>query len=76
MFIWSDGTSYKGEWRLNERFGKGEYFMPDGSKYSGLWKNDLWWGAGVYMNKYGVQFSGVWEDEILMTGEVEVVDLK
>jgi hypothetical protein len=72
IFIWSDGTSYKGDWRSNERFGFGIYEWPEGSKYEGNWMNDLWFGDGIYTNKYGIKFKGKWQDNLLLPGLVEV----
>ena len=40
IYIWSDGTSYNGDWRNNGRFGYGVYEWPEGSKYEGFWEND------------------------------------
>ena len=71
-FIWSDGTTYHGEWRNNERSGYGEYEWPEGSYYQGAWKHDMWMGDGTYTNQHGVKFTGKWHHHTLLPGEIKV----
>lgn len=36
-YIWSDKSSYKGEWKENQIDGFGIYVHQDGRKYEGAW---------------------------------------
>ena len=63
-YKWSDGSSYKGEWKNNEMHGKGIQKWSDGSvQYDGEWKDNLWHGKGTYKWPDGtVEYDGEWKD--------------
>jgi hypothetical protein len=41
-----DKSVYRGEFKMNERFGRGEHLLKNGDKYSGEWVNDMKHGFG------------------------------
>ena len=51
-YEFSDGTSYKGEWKDGNMHGKGTQNYPDGSRYIGNFKEDKRW-RGIQYNKNG-----------------------
>ena len=36
---WENGDRYEGEWKNDEREGKGIYYLNNGDRYEGEWKN-------------------------------------
>ena len=36
-YVWSDNSSYDGEWTNNQINGTGKYIWPDGRMYVGEW---------------------------------------
>lgn len=44
--VWSDKTTYVGEWFEDERCGEGEMRYNTGEVFAGKWKNDRQEGAG------------------------------
>ncbi|PRD47389.1 MORN repeat-containing protein [Sphingobacterium haloxyli] len=59
--IWeSSGGVYKGEWRRNQRHGKGVYTWKDGERYEGAFDNDKRTGFGSYSWSSGERYEGNW----------------
>lgn len=56
-----DGSTYKGEWKLNFRHGKGIYQLTNGDKYDGSFKNDKQHGEGTYHFSNGDSYQGYWK---------------
>jgi hypothetical protein len=48
---WEQGTTYKGEWRNNQKHGYGIQIWANGNKYEGNWLNGSREGAGVFWHK-------------------------
>ena len=42
-----NGQNYKGQWKNNEKNGKGEYFWPNGNKYVGEYRCGKREGFGI-----------------------------
>lgn len=40
IYIYPDGTSYKGDWIDGNKHGKGKMVYPDGKSYKGDWFMD------------------------------------
>ena len=60
-YKWSDGETYKGEWKEGKFHGKGEYFYSNGSKFVGTYKNGKKHGEGVFIKADGSKYAGTWE---------------
>ena len=39
MFTWTDGRSYKGDYKDDKKEGHGVFIWPDGRKFVGNWVN-------------------------------------
>lgn len=50
--VYSDNSSYNGDWQLGMRHGHGEFVMSDGSVYRGLWSKDKPHGRGTLSIPY------------------------
>ena len=50
--VYSDTSSYNGDWLFGMRHGMGEHVMSDGSVYRGLWANDKPHGKGTLSIQY------------------------
>lgn len=48
VYSWSDGRTYKGDWKNNKMDGKGDFSWADGRKYSGEYADDKKQGYGVF----------------------------
>ena len=46
-FIWSNGKSYEGDFKMNMMNGDGRYVWPDGKVYIGEFEKDQRKGYGV-----------------------------
>lgn len=73
FFIFSDGDRYEGEWRNDERHGKGLMIYAAASdeagngrhveeKYDGDWVDGKMHGRGVYYYADGSAYDGMWQD--------------
>jgi hypothetical protein len=60
-YNWSDGDTYKGEWKDGKFHGKGEYFYSNGSKFTGIYKQGKKNGEGVFIKANGDKYEGTWE---------------
>lgn len=50
--VYSDNSSYNGDWQFGVRHGHGEFVMSDGSVYRGLWSRDKAHGKGTLSIPY------------------------
>ena len=50
--VYSDNSSYNGDWNFGKRHGQGEFVMSDGTVYRGLWSNDKPHGKGTLSIPY------------------------
>lgn len=62
VYISSEGSRYKGEWRDGQYHGHGVYFFPNGAKYEGEWKEGKYEGEGVFTKPNGARFKTNWRD--------------
>ena len=46
--MWPDGTTYDGEWKDNNKHGRGVYKWADGDTYDGDYKDGKKHGRGVF----------------------------
>ncbi len=60
-YKWSDGDTYKGEWKDGKFHGKGEYFYSNGSRFVGAYKNGKKHGEGLFIKPNGDKYEGTWE---------------
>lgn len=59
--VWErSGGVYKGEWKDNQRHGKGVYTWKDGERYEGAFENDQRTGFGSYNWSSGERYEGNW----------------
>jgi len=56
------GYSYKGEFKLDKRTGKGVLSWPDGEKYDGFFQDDRLEGTGVYYYANGDRYEGLFQN--------------
>lgn len=59
-YLYTTGTSYKGQWLGGFRHGFGECLWPDGSKYTGTWSFGYPFSQGTFIYKDGETFTGLW----------------
>ena len=64
LFIWKNGASYEGEWRMNNRHGYGRQIFEDGDYYEGAWSNDKASGEGLYVGVDGTVYNGGFLDNL------------
>ncbi len=55
---WSNGHSYKGQWKEGKFHGWGNYISPGDYEYSGLWKNNYMNGYGEIIRSNGDTYKG------------------
>ena len=58
--IYSDGSSYKGEWKEGLRDGTGTLKLRNGDHYHGEFKDDIMHGDGIYYQKDGTKIDATW----------------
>lgn len=62
VYIWRDGTVYRGYWNKDLEHGYGEKLFANGDIYRGYWKNGAFDGKGTYIWKDGHTYEGQWQD--------------
>lgn len=65
LFKFSPELGYSGEWKNNQRNGKGTFTYENGEKYIGEWKNNLRNGKGTYFLNDGSKIEGLWKNDSL-----------
>jgi hypothetical protein len=59
---YSDGAVYEGEWKADDRHGRGTMRYADGDVYEGEWKADAHEGRGSLRSADGsVLHKGMWK---------------
>jgi hypothetical protein len=53
---------YQGEWKDNNKHGKGTYYWANGGRYEGEWKDDKMHGKGTNYYASGDRYEGEWKD--------------
>ena len=69
---YKNGDRYEGEWKNDDREGKGILNYKNGDRYDGEWKNDKREGKGIlYYNKddYRDREEGIWEYDKIKKGK-------
>jgi hypothetical protein len=61
--VFTDGSTYSGEWAANQRSGAGQMVWADGASYAGNWHADRRAGMGVLVRADGVEQVGEWFDD-------------
>jgi hypothetical protein len=74
VYTYSDGSTYKGEWKDGKRHGKGTWVRPDGMRYEGEWINNKPHGQGTLTNPDGKSRSGLWEDGKFISSKQEAAE--
>ena len=65
--IWINPTeSYEGDWRGNQRHGRGVYRWSNGNRYEGDFRNNERTGNGVYVKANGDRCAGEWRNNKLV----------
>ena len=60
--VYSDGSTYQGQWKLGNRHGYGRYTSPDGKQtYIGDWAYDLRSGQGRLLDQSVGEYNGAWK---------------
>ena len=59
---YSDDRKYVGEYKDDNRHGKGTMTFPDGTKFVGEWKDDKLNGKGTTTFANGAKYIGEWKD--------------
>lgn len=63
LFRFLPEQGYWGDWKNNERNGKGIFVWENGMKYVGDWKNNERNGEGTFTWKNGLKFEGQWKND-------------
>jgi hypothetical protein len=66
IFFWSDGRSYKGEYKDDKKNSFGIYLGNEGKRYDGYWEDGVQKHLGKYTKKDGSFKLGYWEDNHLI----------
>ena len=67
-WIYTDKTTYEGEWVATQKHGQGTETQPNGYIYKGEFKNSVWNGQGTLIFPDGSKYEGNWENGF-MNGE-------
>ena len=67
-WVYTDKTTYEGEWVQTQKQGKGIETWPNGYIYNGEFKNSVWNGQGKLTFPNGATYEGKWENGF-MNGE-------
>ncbi len=67
-WIYTDKTTYEGEWVQTQKHGQGIETWPNGYIYKGEFKNSAWSGQGKLTFPNGATYEGEWENGF-MNGE-------
>ena len=67
-WVYTDKTTYEGEWVQTQKQGKGIETWPNGYIYNGEFKNSVWNGQGTLTFPNGATYEGKWENGF-MNGE-------
>ena len=59
---YSNRSEYKGQWKSDEKTGKGEQTWPDGSHYVGDFVNFNKEGQGKHVFSNGAEYEGAWKN--------------
>merc|ERR1711924_353689 len=57
----TNGRSYMGEYRNDQKEGYGWFKWPDGSQYEGEWRDGKQHGTGTFLASSGEKNTGLWE---------------
>ena len=60
IVVYTDKTTYEGEWVDTKKHGKGVETWPNGYIYTGEFKNSLWSGQGILTFPDGSTYDGEW----------------
>jgi hypothetical protein len=58
-----NGSVYLGQWKNQQRWGRGKCSYPNGSIYEGEWAEDMRNGKGRMLEKNGCFYEGDWVNE-------------
>ncbi len=58
--VWTDGSSYEGDWLYGTMHGEGAYKYSNGGSYYGKWKLGVKHGYGEFYWKDGTKYRGDW----------------
>ena len=61
---YADGSVYVGEWKDDEKIGRGTISFANGVKYDGEWKDDERVGRGTMTYSTGMTYIGEWKDNV------------
>ena len=60
-WVYTDKTTYEGEWVKTKKHGKGIETWPNGYIYTGEFKNSVWSGQGILTFPDGSTYEGEWK---------------
>ena len=63
VYLYQDGSRYKGEFRAGKKHGKGVLTFADGDYYDGYFQNNNRHGFGVFEQSDGYRYEGEWQDD-------------
>ncbi len=63
MYVWTNGNRYIGDFRDNQRTGRGTILFADGGRYEGEFVNGKMQGRGVRVWANGARYEGEWLDD-------------
>ena len=74
MLMWTDGTSYEGDFMAGSIDGSGMMKWPSGDMYQGGFMGGAPNGEGVYVWATGSRFEGMYENGLPKEGTFYVTD--
>ena len=64
--VYSDGSTYVGDWKLGSRHGYGRYDTADGKQtYIGDWAYDMRCGQGRLLDEDAGEYNGTWKNDLM-----------
>ena len=61
-WVYTDKTTYEGEWVATKKHGQGTETWPNGYIYKGEFKESQWNGKGTFTWSDGKQKTGIWKN--------------
>eukprot|EP00803_Ostreobium_quekettii_P004207 evm.model.scf_1435.1 EVM.evm.TU.scf_1435.1 scf_1435:7254-16830(-) len=63
-YVWTDGSTYEGQWKGGTKHGNGNYVWPSGAQYTGEWSNGCMQGYGTFKAADGSRYQGGWANDL------------
>ena len=59
LYLWENGTKYKGEWKSGKKHGQGTFTFIDGRKLAGEFRGNKPWNVSLFDKKGNINMKWV-----------------